>query len=72
MNLLDLKDGESKKVVGINGEYAMKKRLIDMGITRGTVITKVKTAPLGDPIEIKLRGYDLTLRKDEAAKITVE
>ena len=72
MYLLDLKDGESKKVVSINAEYAMKKRLIDMGITRGTVITKVKTAPLGDPIEIKLRGYDLTLRKDEAAKITVE
>ena len=72
MDLLSLKDGESKKVVGINAEYAMKKRLIDMGITRGTVITKVKTAPLGDPIEIKLRGYDLTLRKDEATKITVE
>ncbi|HIT72663.1 ferrous iron transport protein A [Tyzzerella sp. An114] len=72
MYLLDLKDGESKKVVSINAEYAMKKRLIDMGITRGTVLTKVKTAPLGDPIEIKLRGYDLTLRKDEAAKIVME
>ena len=72
MNLLELKDGETKKVIAINAEYPMKKRLIDMGITKGCNITKIKTAPLGDPIEVNIRNYNLTLRKDEASKIDVE
>ncbi|MCH5161599.1 MAG: ferrous iron transport protein A [Clostridiales bacterium] len=59
--------GESGVVVKVNGEGAMRRRLFDMGITPGAQITLRKVAPFGDPMEITLRGYELTLRKNEAA-----
>jgi Fe2+ transport system protein FeoA len=64
--------GERATVVAVNGEGAIRRRLFDMGITPGTEIYLRKKAPLGDPIEITLRGYELTLRKAEAEKIEME
>ena len=60
------------KVVRIHGEGAIRRRIMDMGITRGTEIFVRKTAPLGDPIEISLRGYELSLRKADADMIEIE
>lgn len=70
--LRDIKPGESCKITGISGEGAVKRRLMDMGLTRGTPVYVRKVAPLGDPIEITIRGYELSLRKDEAEKVQVE
>jgi len=70
--LSELKLRESGKVKKIYGEGALHKRLLDMGIIKGTRIKIVKVAPFGDPIDIKVRGYHLSLRKEEAAKISVE
>ena len=67
--VVDLKIGETAKVVKLNGEGPVKRRIMDMGITKGTEVTVRKVAPLGDPIEITVRGYELSLRKDEASKI---
>ena len=64
--------GGSAKVVRIHGEGAVKRRIMDMGITRGVLITVRKVAPLGDPIEITVRGYELSLRKADAENIEVE
>lgn len=64
--------GERAKVVGIDGEGDSMRRLMDLGLLRGTTIEVVRTAPLGDPIELKLRGFMLTLRRAEAEQITVE
>ncbi len=61
-----LKVGERATIVGIHGQGAVKRRLMDMGLTKGTVIFIRKVAPLADPIEINVRGYELTLRKSEA------
>ncbi len=72
MTLRDLKPGETAKVVAINAEGAFKRRIMDMGITTGVSIKLVKVAPLGDPVEVTVRGYQLGLRKDEAASIQVE
>ena len=71
MTLNELKIGEAAKVLRINGEGAVKRRIMDMGITKGTEVTVRKVAPLGDPIELTVRGYELSIRKDEAAKIEV-
>ena len=72
MKTLDkLKPGESATVVRLNGEGAVKRRIMDMGLTKGTEVTVRKVAPLGDPIEITLRGYELSIRLDEAARIEV-
>jgi len=70
--LRDVKNGESAKVVRINGDGALRKRILDMGITKGCVIDVIKVAPLGDPIYITLRGYDLSIRKEDASSIEVE
>lgn len=70
--LKDLSPGEHGKVVRVDAEGALKRRLMDMGLTRGTMITFRKVAPLGDPIEITVRGYELSIRKDEAAHIYVQ
>lgn len=70
--LKDLKPGESSVITKINGEGAIKRRLMDMGVTKGTEILVRKVAPLGDPIEVNIRGYELTLRKSDAEKINVE
>lgn len=64
--------GESGKIVAVNGEGKIRRRLFDMGVTPGAAVTMRKKAPLGDPIEINLRGYELTLRKSEAACVEVE
>ena len=63
--------GEHATVSGLSGEGALKRRIMDMGITKGTQVFVRKTAPLGDPIEITVRGYELTIRKAEAALIQV-
>lgn len=72
MTLKDIPIGKTVKVKKLNGQGALKRRIMDMGITKGTNVTIQKFAPLGDPIEITVRGYELTLRKDDAALIEVE
>ena len=71
-NLKDVPVGGKAKVVRIHGEGAVKRRIMDMGITRGVEIYVRKVAPLGDPIEITVRGYELSLRKADAESIEVE
>ena len=70
--LKEVKIGETVKVSRINGEGAIKRRIMDMGITRGVEIYVRKVAPLGDPVEITVRGYELSIRKADAAMIDVE
>ena len=70
--LSELGVGNSGRVVSVGGEQALRRRLLDMGITPRTKVTVKKAAPLGDPIELLLRGYVLTLRLEDAEKITVE
>lgn len=70
--LKDVNVGESATVVKLHGEGATKRRIMDMGITRGTSLSVRKLAPLGDPIEITVRGYELSIRKADAALIEVE
>ena len=68
----DVKIGESATVKRLRGEGATKRRIMDMGITRGTEIKVRKLAPLGDPLELTVRGYELSLRKADAEMIEVE
>lgn len=70
--LKQVKVGETAKVVKLHGEGAIKRRIMDMGITKGVEIYVRKVAPLGDPIEVTVRGFELSIRKDEADKIEVE
>lgn len=70
--LKELKVGETAKVVKLYGEGAVKRRIMDMGITKGTEIYLRKVAPLGDPIEVTVRGYELSLRKADAENIEIE
>ncbi|MBR2442065.1 MAG: ferrous iron transport protein A [Clostridia bacterium] len=70
--LSQLKIGEQATVVAVHGEGAVRRRLFDMGITPGAEVYLRKKAPLGDPIEIAIRGYELTLRKAEAANVEVK
>ena len=63
---------KSAKIVRVHGEGALKRRLMDMGLTRGTTVTVKKVAPLGDPIEVTVRGYELSIRKADAEMIEVE
>lgn len=70
--LCDFTVGESGKIVKVSGEGKVRRRLFDMGVTPGAELTMRKKAPLGDPIEITIRGYELTLRKAEAACVEVE
>ena len=72
MTLKDVKIGKSCRVVAVGGKKILRHRLLEMGITPRTLITVKKAAPLGDPIELFLRGYALTLRLEDAEKITVE
>ena len=72
MTLKDLKIGKSGLVVAVGGEKLLRKRLLEMGITPRTKVTVKKAAPMGDPIELLLRGYVLSLRLAEAEKITIE
>ena len=70
--LSDVSVSESAKVVKILGEGALRRRLLDMGITKGVTVLVRKLAPLGDPMQIHVRGYELTLRKAEAERIIFE
>ena len=70
--LRDVKIGETAKVVKLHGEGPVKRRIMDMGITRGAEIYVRKVAPLGDPVEITVRGYELSLRKADAEMIQVD
>ena len=70
--LKDIKIGEKCTVRRLHGEGPVKRRIMDMGITRGVEIYVRKVAPLGDPIEITVRGYELSLRKEDAGSIEVE
>ncbi len=70
--LRQLAVGETGTVVRLHGEGAVKRRIMDMGITKGVVVRVRKVAPLGDPVEITVRGYELSLRKADADMIEVE
>ncbi len=70
--LKEVKVGETVKVVKLHGEGAVKRRIMDMGITKGVEIYVRKVAPLGDPVEITVRGYELSLRKNDAEMVEVE
>ena len=72
MQLGELKLGESAVVVNVGGEGQLRKRFLDLGITTGTRVTMARIAPFGDPVEIQLRGYRLTLRKSEASIVEIE
>lgn len=69
--LRDVRCGESAAVVKLHGEGAVKRRIMDMGITKGVDVYVRKVAPLGDPVEVKVRGYELSLRKADAEMIEV-
>ena len=70
--LKDVKVGEKTRVIKVHGQGALKRRIMDMGVTKGVEIYLRKLAPLGDPIEINVRGYELSLRKEDASLIEVE
>ncbi len=69
--LKDVKIGESVTVLKLEGQGAIRRRIMDMGITKGTKIEVRKLAPLGDPMELSVRGYELSLRKDDAKMVVV-
>ena len=71
MTLSDLKIGQSGIVTAVGGEKTLRRRLLEMGITPRTTVTVKKTAPMGDPVELLLRGYVLSLRLEDAEKITI-
>ena len=71
-NLKEAKIGETVRVVKSHGEGAVKRRIMDMGLTKGVEVYIRKVAPLGDPIEVTVRGYELSLRKADAEQIEVE
>lgn len=70
--LKDVKVGQSAKIVRLNGEGALKRRIMDMGLTKGIEVYVRKVAPLGDPMELTVRGYELSVRKGDAELIEVE
>ena len=72
MTLKDLKPGQSAVVKKLTGEGAVKRRIMDMGITKGIEIFVRKVAPLGDPMELTVRGYELSIRKSEAENVEIE
>lgn len=72
MTLKDVRIGDTKRVVKLHGEGAVKRRIMDMGITKGVSVYVRKVAPLGDPIELTVRGYELSIRKADAEMIEVE
>ena len=70
--LKEVKIGDTVKVVKLHGEGAVKRRIMDMGLTKGTEVYVRKVAPLGDPVEVTVRGYELSIRKADAGMIEVE
>ncbi len=71
-SLKEVKVGETATIVKLHGEGALKRRIMDMGLTRGTQVYVRKVAPLGDPMELTVRGYELSVRKGDAEMIEVE
>lgn len=71
MTLNELKPGQEGKVLSLGEKGPMKRRIMDMGVTPGAVLKVIKVAPLGDPIEVNIRGYELSLRKEEAKRIEI-
>ena len=72
MTLKELKPGQQAIIMSIGEKGSMRRRIMDMGMTPGATVKVIKVAPLGDPIEVNIRGYELSLRKDEANQIQVE
>ena len=72
MTLNELPIGQKSRIIAVNGQGALRRRLLDMGLTPRTEVTVRKVAPMGDPMEVHLRGYELTLRIDDAREIEVE
>ena len=72
MTLNEVKPGQTATIARINGQGPVKRRIMDMGLTKGTEVSVRKVAPLGDPIELTVRGYELSIRRDEAAAIEVK
>jgi len=70
--LRDVSAGETVEIVRLNGAGALKRRIMDMGLTRGTKVSVKKVAPLGDPVELTVRGYELSLRKADAENVVVK
>ena len=70
--LNELEKGETGLIKNVTGEGRIRRRLFDMGVTPGAIVVLRKKAPLGDPIEVTVRGYELTLRKEEAKMVSVE
>ena len=70
--LREVRIGDTVQVVKLHGEGAVKRRILDMGLTRGTKVWVRKVAPLGDPIEVTVRGYELSIRKADAEMVEVE
>lgn len=70
--LVDLRPGDEGRIAAVGGESPVASRLMDLGLIRGTAVRVVRVAPLGDPIEITLRGFMLTLRRSEAEQVMVE
>ncbi|MBO7631314.1 MAG: ferrous iron transport protein A [Lachnospiraceae bacterium] len=70
--LREAKIGDAVKVIKLHGEGAVKRRIMDMGITKGVVVYVRKVAPLGDPVEVTVRGYELSLRKADAEMVEIE
>lgn len=72
MTLKDVKPGKTVRITKISGEGAIKRRIMDMGLTKGTEVFVRKVAPLGDPVEITVRSYELSVRKNDAELVEVE
>ena len=72
MTLAQCAVGQTARIAAVHGTGALRCRLLDMGLIPGTAVAVIKVAPMGDPIEIRLRGYELTLRLDDAAQIDIE
>ncbi len=72
MTIAELKIGQSGVIAAVGGEGALRLRFLDMGLIPGTKVTLQKIAPMGDPIQIHLRGYELTIRLEDAGKITLQ
>ena len=72
MTLNEVKPGQAVTIARINGQGPVKRRIMDMGLTKGTEVAVRKVAPLGDPIELTVRGYELSIRREEAAAIEVK
>lgn len=70
--LREAKIGETVTIARLHGEGALKRRIMDMGLTKGTEVYIRKVAPLGDPVELTVRGYELSVRKDDAANIEID